>query len=384
VSTCISSHGEYSSHTLDSLHTCTLCYVLDEDALRAELEQLRADLTKSNEEHERHYEAACQLSADLRGAQLALTEAEVDRLKVEQRADRFESERDAARNDVGLLDRERVEASQRAERAEAVVNLAREFRQAVAAWDVVRDANTPVGALIAGVDAYDEMNKSSVNAEVGTQTAHDDELSTLELGTLSASDIASVAIAGGGGFKSAHVELSDDLDADLADINRRAAADQRVLDAAKVWREDIRAIELCSPEDRELALAVDMRDALADPEIAITQPVPPNATAGGEVRAKRWLEARKAAGFCAQCGAHLAGEHFDSCPVADPAIARPLATGGIVDSSKLYRVGEDTPHTVLPDDYPPCPNTHEGQPCIFPKHSDEQVCRFLTAPEVTS
>lgn len=37
VSVCISRHGEYSSHELDDLHTCTLCGVLDEDALRAEL-----------------------------------------------------------------------------------------------------------------------------------------------------------------------------------------------------------------------------------------------------------------------------------------------------------------------------------------------------------
>lgn len=32
-------------------------------------------------------------------------------------------------------------------------------------------------------------------------------------------------------------------------------------------------------------------------------------------------------GFCTQCGAHLAGEHFDSCPVADPAITRPRGGG---------------------------------------------------------
>lgn len=37
MSTCISSHGEFGEHTLDDLHTCTRCHVLDEDALRAEL-----------------------------------------------------------------------------------------------------------------------------------------------------------------------------------------------------------------------------------------------------------------------------------------------------------------------------------------------------------
>lgn len=42
MSTCISRHGEFGSHELDDLHTCTLCHVLDEDALRAELSRLRA------------------------------------------------------------------------------------------------------------------------------------------------------------------------------------------------------------------------------------------------------------------------------------------------------------------------------------------------------
>lgn len=42
MSTCISRHGEYSEHTLDDEFTCTLCGVLDEDALRAELRDLRA------------------------------------------------------------------------------------------------------------------------------------------------------------------------------------------------------------------------------------------------------------------------------------------------------------------------------------------------------
>lgn len=37
MSVCISQHGEFSSHEPDVLHTCTLCGVLDEDALRAEL-----------------------------------------------------------------------------------------------------------------------------------------------------------------------------------------------------------------------------------------------------------------------------------------------------------------------------------------------------------
>ena len=39
---CISRHGEFGSHTPDPLHTCTLCGVLDEDALLAELAAARA------------------------------------------------------------------------------------------------------------------------------------------------------------------------------------------------------------------------------------------------------------------------------------------------------------------------------------------------------
>lgn len=44
MSACISRHGEFSEHYLDDSFTCTVCLVLDEDALRAELERLRAEL----------------------------------------------------------------------------------------------------------------------------------------------------------------------------------------------------------------------------------------------------------------------------------------------------------------------------------------------------
>ena len=42
MSTCISARGEFGSHDLDDEHTCRDCGVLDEDALRAELRELRA------------------------------------------------------------------------------------------------------------------------------------------------------------------------------------------------------------------------------------------------------------------------------------------------------------------------------------------------------
>lgn len=41
MSTCISWHGEFSRHELDDEYTCKLCGVLDEEALRAELRELR-------------------------------------------------------------------------------------------------------------------------------------------------------------------------------------------------------------------------------------------------------------------------------------------------------------------------------------------------------
>lgn len=47
MSTCISSRGEYGSHELDDAHICTWCGVLDEDAMVAELRQLRADLARA-------------------------------------------------------------------------------------------------------------------------------------------------------------------------------------------------------------------------------------------------------------------------------------------------------------------------------------------------
>jgi hypothetical protein len=43
MSACISSHGEFSSHTPDERHECTRCHVLNEDALRAELATIRGN-----------------------------------------------------------------------------------------------------------------------------------------------------------------------------------------------------------------------------------------------------------------------------------------------------------------------------------------------------
>ena len=43
MSTCISRHGEYSSHHIDADYICTRCGVLDVVALVAELNRLRAN-----------------------------------------------------------------------------------------------------------------------------------------------------------------------------------------------------------------------------------------------------------------------------------------------------------------------------------------------------
>lgn len=39
MSVCISQHGEFGSHALDADYVCTLCGVLDEDALITELRE---------------------------------------------------------------------------------------------------------------------------------------------------------------------------------------------------------------------------------------------------------------------------------------------------------------------------------------------------------
>jgi len=44
MSTCISHHGEYSSHDPDEDHICRLCEALDEDTLITEVRTLRARL----------------------------------------------------------------------------------------------------------------------------------------------------------------------------------------------------------------------------------------------------------------------------------------------------------------------------------------------------
>lgn len=47
MSKCVSAQGEYSEHELgsgDMEFVCTLCYVLDEEVIKAELDRLRAQV----------------------------------------------------------------------------------------------------------------------------------------------------------------------------------------------------------------------------------------------------------------------------------------------------------------------------------------------------
>lgn len=92
MSKCISRHGEFSEHTLDANHVCTLCLVLDEDALIEELRQARESVASLTAENER-------LRADGDG----MLEANV----------RLRDERDAARAEVEY--RKATEADLRAE-----------------------------------------------------------------------------------------------------------------------------------------------------------------------------------------------------------------------------------------------------------------------------
>jgi len=56
MSTCISQLGEFGSHDLDDSYTCKDCGVLDEDALRAELQRLRREQDELDA-HRRRYRA---------------------------------------------------------------------------------------------------------------------------------------------------------------------------------------------------------------------------------------------------------------------------------------------------------------------------------------
>lgn len=88
MSTCISRHGEFGSHDLDELHTCKLCHVLDEDALREELRKLRAansELAISND--------ALAFQANAANADLSQLRAELVMLRADEEHSNSDIER---------------------------------------------------------------------------------------------------------------------------------------------------------------------------------------------------------------------------------------------------------------------------------------------------
>jgi hypothetical protein len=72
VSTCISRHGEFGSHQLVD-YVCTLCGVLDEDAMVGELQQMRAELATLTAERDR-----AAIDAELLGIGRALNALDSD------------------------------------------------------------------------------------------------------------------------------------------------------------------------------------------------------------------------------------------------------------------------------------------------------------------
>jgi hypothetical protein len=76
MSACISKHGEFGEHLPGDEFTCTRCYVLDEDALRAEVEAVAASLS----ERDRAL-TACNNDLNRALGLLRTAEAEVGRLE---------------------------------------------------------------------------------------------------------------------------------------------------------------------------------------------------------------------------------------------------------------------------------------------------------------
>lgn len=77
MSTCISSHGEYSDHIPDDSYVCTRCSVLDEDAMLTELKRLRSQLAEAEEVMADYSKAVEQPSARCERADEQLAELRV-------------------------------------------------------------------------------------------------------------------------------------------------------------------------------------------------------------------------------------------------------------------------------------------------------------------
>ncbi|GIH07374.1 hypothetical protein Rhe02_54410 [Rhizocola hellebori] len=155
-------------------------------------------------------------------------------------------------------------------------------------------------------------------AEVGTETAQaerDDELATLEIGPVTPQMLADVAFVES--IRNPNLDIPLDED---ADINARVAVDERVAAAAEALL-DIERRRSPATEDSSIWLEA-------------------HAAALGELIAA--VDARRA----------LTGEQTEGA-----ATGSPLATGGLVDSSRLYRVGVDRACTHWAHSVP------HGAPC---------------------
>lgn len=85
MSTCISSHGEFGSHTSDGRFGCTRCGVFDEDAALAELDKTRGE--RDDAQHEvftlKNSESLDTVALAAVRAELTQTAAELDRVTAE-------------------------------------------------------------------------------------------------------------------------------------------------------------------------------------------------------------------------------------------------------------------------------------------------------------
>lgn len=151
MSACISRHGEFSSHTLDDSHTCTLCHVLDEEALRAELVAARARLVEL--ENAITWNTSCLSCSTVLDSSLAATEraekAEADRDRYKELSDDLVVRR---RDLVGAL----RAANAQALRDKPVLDAAEAYRERVREFvgcDYHQWLQDCEDALIAAVDA---------------------------------------------------------------------------------------------------------------------------------------------------------------------------------------------------------------------------------------
>lgn len=269
MSTCISQHGEFGSHELDELHTCTLCHVLDEDGLRAEMERVRTErddlslqLSMANGYAEGLYRNELQLTAELEQSRAHFAEA-LEALKPASAAEdwhreyghvlvRVMEERDRARaelvargeslatyaNACGQHQRARFEAEAQARKAEDQLRQVRmvkiwrneDGKDFVFADDLWAITDPELAALV-GINPP----SSQVAPTISQPWELDEEQA--------ARTEADAVIA----------RVVDAYDNQLEDINRRVEADKEVLAAAE-WLVEHWKSEWVGAEDSDAGM----------------------------------------------------------------------------------------------------------------------------------